>query len=132
MSSKKVLDVGQCNMDHTRISEVLNESFNVEVLRAHSNGEAIEMAKQDSFDLILINRLFDRDGSPGMDTLTQLKSDTNLSEVPVMVVSNFEDAQNAAVAAGAVPGFGKAALNEPAGTSATVALLSEFLGTPNQ
>jgi hypothetical protein len=32
----------------------------------------------------------------------------------VMLVSNHEDAQRAAVEAGAVPGFGKAALGHPA------------------
>ncbi len=125
--SRKVLDVGQCNMDHGRISEVLKENFDVEIHRAHSNEEAIKLAKSESFDLILINRLYDIGGSEGMETLTQLKSDDDLAKAPVMVVSNFEDAQNAAVAAGAVPGFGKAALNDPAGTAKTVEMLSAFL-----
>jgi hypothetical protein len=33
--------------------------------------------------------------------------------VPAMLVSNYEDAQQEAVAAGAVPGFGKSALYGP-------------------
>ena len=31
----------------------------------------------------------------------------------MMLVSNYEDAQNEAVAAGALPGFGKASLGQP-------------------
>jgi len=43
--------------------------------------------------------------------------------VPVMLVSNFADAQAQAVESGALPGFGKAALNAPE----TLARLKEQL-----
>lgn len=75
------------------------------------------------FDLVLINRLLDADGSSAMDVLSALKASPSTGQIPVMVVSNFEDAQSAAVKAGAVQGFGKAALD----TLETKTLLAEYL-----
>ena len=82
------------------------------------------MAGEKTYDLILINRLMDADGSPGMDILSTLKSDSATKDVPVMIVSNYADAQDAAVAAGAVKGFGKSALN----ADSTKEALAKYLG----
>jgi hypothetical protein len=48
-----------------------------------------------------------------MDLIKRVKADPQLQSVPVMLVSNYEDAQAEAVAAGAAVGFGKAALGRP-------------------
>ena len=56
--------------------------------------------------------------------LEQITSDEELQKIPVMLVSNFADWQEKAVAAGAQYGFGKAALNAPE----TLSRLSEVLG----
>lgn len=122
--AKKVLDVGQCNPDHSSISTVLSQNFDVDVVRAHSYDQAIELAGETSFDLILINRILDADGTEGMKILKALKEASASSEVPVMIVSNYEDAQAAAIKSGAVPGFGKSSLNSPA----TLDLLKQHLG----
>jgi hypothetical protein len=42
-----------------------------------------------------------------------VKEDDALAKVPVMLVSNYAAAQAEAVAAGAVPGFGKSSLGRP-------------------
>jgi len=105
--SKKVLDVGQCDADHFRISVVLDK-FDVEIFRAHSHDQALKLAVDHSFDLILINRIMDADRTPGMDVLHSLKSQPSTAEAPAMIVSNFEEAQKAAIESGAVTGFGKA------------------------
>ena len=68
---------------------------------------------QQPFDLVLVNRVLDADGSAGLDVVEQIKTDTNLRELPVMLVSNYEDAQRQAVEKGALPGFGKATLGQP-------------------
>ena len=121
---RKVLDVGQCNADHSRITSTLERNFDVEIHRAHSHNEAIKLAADTKFDLILINRLLDADGTPGMDILKALKTEASTAEVPVMVVSNYKEAQETAVEKGAVEGFGKAALD----TAETNELLSKYLG----
>ena len=110
-------------MDHGNITTILEANFDVKVSRAHSRAEAIKMAASENYDLVLINRLFDRDGSEGMDVVSDLKANDQTSEMPVMIVSNYEDAQVAAVEAGAVRGFGKSALD----SDATLELLKTYL-----
>lgn len=121
--SRKVLDVGQCNPDHSQISAFLRREFDVEIQRAHLFDEAVKLALDTPFDLILINRILDADGTAGMAILHELKSQPSTAETPVMIVSNFQDAQDTAVESGAVRGFGKAELEQ----NATKESLAKFL-----
>ena len=107
---KTVLNVGQCNTDHSSISRTLNENFEVLIAAAESHEEALQKAKELSCDLILVNRIYDATGTEGLKTIEVLKSDDATANIPVMLVSNFEDAQAQAVKLGALAGFGKAAL----------------------
>jgi two-component system chemotaxis response regulator CheY len=113
VNKKHVLSVGQCFADHSGISRVLRGSFGAEVVGADTPRQALELLRERSFDLVLVNRVFDADGSAGVDLIRALKADEELRSIPVMLVSNYEDAQAEAVRAGAVPGFGKAALSQP-------------------
>jgi CheY-like chemotaxis protein len=113
MSTKKVLSVGQCRADQYSLENLFANHFGAEVRVAHSSKEAVELLRRDGADLVLVNRVFDRDGAVGLDFITRLKSDGSLKNLPVMLVSNFADAQRQAVDRGALPGFGKAALDEP-------------------
>lgn len=121
--NQKVLDVGQCGPDHWSISNMLQQHFSVDISRAETFEEAVNTARDSSYDLILINRLLDVDGSPGVDILRTLKSEPATANTPVMLVSNFEDSQQEAMSFGAVRGFGKAELNKPA----TLEKLRKFL-----
>ena len=121
--SKKVLSVGQCAMDHGSISRVLRGQFGAEVTAAATADAALSALRQGGYALVLVNRVFDADGDSGVEFIRALASGPD--KVPVMLVSNFADAQSQAVAAGAVPGFGKAALDEPR----TLERLKEYLGT---
>jgi CheY-like chemotaxis protein len=113
MNAKRVLSVGQCFADHSGISRVLRNSFGAEVVAADTPREALDLLRQETFALVLINRVFDADGSSGVELIRAIKADDELRPVPVMLVSNYEDAQAQAVQAGAAPGFGKAALGQP-------------------
>jgi DNA-binding response OmpR family regulator len=110
---KRVLSVGQCGFDNFGIERTIRSHFAAEVLTADSAQEAIATLGQGDISLVLINRVLDADGSAGMDLIKSIKADPALEKVPVMLVSNHEDAQKAAVEAGAIPGFGKAALGHP-------------------
>lgn len=112
MTSPRVLDVGQCDYDHGNISTLLRTQFGAEVVRAQTAEAALSHLRQGSFSLMLVNRLFDQDGDSGLELIKKVKQEQKLG-VPVMLVSNFEDAQSQAVAVGAEPGFGKAALKAP-------------------
>ena len=114
MSTRRVLDVGQCGYDHPRISALLRTQLGAEVVQAHSATEALDRLRNEAFDLVLVNRVFDRTAEEGLDLIRKLKADAKTGAVPVMLVSNFPESQAEAVAAGAVPGFGKAALAEAA------------------
>lgn len=122
---KRVLDVGNCDPDHTSIRLMLEEQFDAEVVRAHQSSDAIENLRSERFDLVLINRKLDRDYSDGIDIVRQIKTDTALSNVPVMLITNYPEYQQAAVAAGALHGFGKAELASPD----TRKRLAEVLGS---
>ena len=123
---RKVLDVGQCNADNSRISQLLQKHFDAQVDRSHSLDEAVKAATSTAYDLILINRLLDANGSAGMDVLASLKSNPASTDIPVMIVSNYQEAQDQAVQNGAVAGFGKAALD----STDTLEKLSQYLSDP--
>jgi CheY-like chemotaxis protein len=113
MTAKRVLSVGQCWADHRKIARTL-EPFSAEVVSADTTEEAVaQLRAGPPFALVLVNRVYDGDGSSGMDLIRQMKADPALEAVPVMLVSNYDDAQEEAVAAGAAPGFGKSALYGP-------------------
>lgn len=123
--SKRVLDVGQCNPDHSSLMRFLTSHFDVEVDRTHEMQDTLEKLRNSSYDLVMINRKLDRDYSDGMEILKTIKADDSLKDIPVVLISNYEDAQERAVAAGAAPGFGKSQLNDPA----TVEKVSAILGS---
>lgn len=111
--TKRVLDVGQCNPDHAAIRRLLEQNFDVQVVRTHDLASTLEALRDHPCDLILINRKLDIDYSDGMDILRTLRADPDLAEIPIMLVTNYPDFQQAAIAEGAVPGFGKDELRSP-------------------
>ena len=119
---KRVLNVGQCNADHSSITHFLKRQFDVEVDRAHLKDDALEALQESTYDLILVNRKLDR-GGEGMDIVRTIKADPALRSTPVMLVSDYADAQQEAEAAGAEHGFGKSEYN-----AETAERLTKFLG----
>lgn len=111
--SKRVLSVGQCGPDHYSISRFLERHFDVEITTADREQQAIQRLRSEPFDLVLVNRKLDIDYSDGMAIIRAMKADPSLAGVPVMLVSNYPESQEEAVAAGAEYGFGKSALNSP-------------------
>jgi CheY-like chemotaxis protein len=124
MATKKVLSVGQCAADHTSLRWLLQGEFNAIVVPARTADDALAELRRNAYDLVLVNRVLDYDGTEGLDLIRALTADEALRRVPVMLVSNHADAQHEAQAAGARPGFGKAALNRPE----TAVRLREILG----
>ena len=112
--AKRVLSVGQCGADGPHLAAYLGRTFGAKVQGADTADEAMAMLHNGPFDLVLVNRIFDADGDSGIDFLKAVKADASTGKVPVMLVSNYADAQERAVAAGAERGFGKAELTTPA------------------
>ncbi len=108
---KRVLDVGQCQPDHWAIRHLLEGELGVEVVQSHSIDDAIDLVSAGSVDLVLVNRKLDADYSNGLELVRRLKASPTLNATPIMLVSNYPEAQAAAIADGALPGFGKAELH---------------------
>lgn len=119
----RILDVGQCGMDHGSISRHLKRSYGAEVAGADSVGEALNSLRGGGFDLVLINRIFDGDGTPGLALIRAIKADPELADVSVMMISNYPEAQAEAQGLGALPGFGKGDLRSGRSVAALDAAL---------
>jgi CheY-like chemotaxis protein len=111
--SKRVLSVGQCVPDHTTLSSYLRGNFGAQVVKVDLANEALEALRQEPYDLVLINRKLDADYSDGLEIIQAIKADPKLASVPVMLVTNYAEHQDAAVAAGAARGFGKLEYGDP-------------------
>lgn len=109
----KVLDVGQCDLDNYLITQMLRQHFQAEVTRVRTHGEAEAALADQTYDLVLINRINDADGTPGLQLIHSLKGNPATQGTRLMLVSNYAEAQAEAVSAGASPGFGKSELGEP-------------------
>ena len=121
---KRVLSVGQCVPDHTAISALIRSHFEAEIKTAERLDDTLQQLRSNSFDLVLVNRKLDADYSDGLEVLKAIKADAKLATLPVMLVTNYADHQQAAVAAGGEYGFGKLEYQKPE----TVEKLAKFLG----
>jgi len=110
---KHVLDVGNCSFDHSALKRVIESHFDARVSRAHGHTDALQALRSGDYQLVLINRILDRDGSDGLDLIRRIKSETDLSTKPVMLITNYDEYQQRAMEAGAERGFGKNSIGSP-------------------
>jgi CheY-like chemotaxis protein len=110
---KRVLDVGNCVPDFSAISRFLTKNFDCEVLQADAADDALATLRKQPVDLITVNRKLDCDYSDGIDVIRQIKADPELKDIPVMLITNYSEHQDAAMAIGAVRGFGKLEYGKP-------------------
>jgi CheY-like chemotaxis protein len=111
--AKRVLDVGQCGPDHGSIRSYLKRNFDCEVVQVDDATGALAQLKNGQFDLVLVNRKLDCDYSDGIEVIRTLKADSDGSSVPMMLVTNYPEHQDAAIAVGAMRGFGKLEFAKP-------------------
>lgn len=111
--SKRVLSVGQCGPDNSTLTAYLKKHFDVAIDYADLPADTAEKLRGEPYDLVLINRKLDADYSDGMEILKAIKADPETKSVPVMLISNYEEHQQAAIACGACPGFGKLEYAKP-------------------
>lgn len=123
--SKKVVLVGHCGPDssHLRLA-VARAGKDIQVLGAEDQSSLDRLIEQ-GVDLILFNRELgygyqDAMGVDAIKRLGELKP-----RFKMMLVSNFPDAQAAAVAVGALPGFGKREIGSPRVTEVLRAALGD-------
>lgn len=111
--AKRVLSVGNCAFDHAAIQRMIETSFDAVLLEAHGEEDAFAVMLNGQIDLVLVNRKLSRDRSDGIEIIKRLKGTSELSSIPVMLVTNYPEYQKQAVEAGAEWGFGKGKLGSP-------------------
>lgn len=119
----RILDVGNCDPDHAAIKKMLG-ALPCVLDRVMHVEDALAALRTRSYALVLVNRLIFADGSDGLPLIERMQTDAVLRRIPVMMVSNFPEAQDRAVAAGAQRGFGKGALEDPR----TIAMIRGVMG----
>ena len=107
---KRILSVGNCGFDNGSLRSVVS-NFGAEVAAAEDWLDAAELLRREKFDLVLVNRKLDADGSDGLEIIREIKQSPEFQATPVMLLSNYPEYQAQAIAAGAEPGFGKSQLN---------------------
>lgn len=126
---KRVLDIGNCAPDHAAIRGLVEGHFEAVVDQAHRWNDAEPAIRSGQYHLVLINRKLDIDYSDGVDILRKLKADPQLQHLPVMLITNYADHQQAAVELGALLGFGKLELHLPATRQKLAAALEAPIST---
>jgi hypothetical protein len=110
---KKVALVGHCGPDSSFLRIAVSRvGKDVQVLSADDARELNRLLEQ-GVDLLLFNRQLDFgfDDDEGVAVIRKLRP--HYPTVKMMLVSNYPEAQAAAVAEGALPGFGKREVNSP-------------------
>ena len=106
---KKVVLVGHCGADssYLRIAVSSAGAAGVSVLTADDQESLDAALSSNGVELVLINRVLDWgfEDQEGVTLVARLRQ--SHPQIKTMLVSNYPEAQAAAVAAGALPGFGK-------------------------
>ena len=120
---KKVVLVGHCGPDSSYLRIAISKaSKDIQILSADDENELSQILAQQP-DLLLVNRelefgFAERHGVKLIEMLSKQKP-----PVKMMLISNFPEAQQEAVKAGAVLGFGKREVGTPKVTEILQAVL---------
>ena len=123
---KKIALVGHCGPDSSYLRITVSKAErDVQVLSVDDDSD-LKRALDEGVDLLLLNRQLDYgfDEREGVSLIRKLRA--KYPGVKTMLVSNYPDAQAAAVAEGALPGFGKREL----GSARVAELLRDALNSP--
>jgi len=102
--------VGHCGVDGPRLEATISRICDDADVTTANDPDALAEVVQDGVDLLLFNRElgYGFDDGLGVDLIADLRREH--PDLKMMLISDRPDAQRAAEAAGALPGFGKAEL----------------------
>ena len=113
VSMKKVVLVGHCGADSSYLRIAVASAGAAVSIVSVDDEESFAAALESGAELVLINRILDW-GFPeeeGVALISRLRG--THPNLKTMLVSNYSESQQAAVAAGALPGFGKREIGTP-------------------
>ncbi len=99
--------VGHCGPDSYMLRSAVKYAVKDSDVQMLNDDDAVTKAIESGAALLLVNRVLDGyfSAGQGVALIQELKS--KHPDLPTMLVSNYPDAQAAAVKAGALQGFGK-------------------------
>lgn len=109
--SKRIVLVGHCGIDGPRLEEELSRALPETSIERVNSEEELRRVVGDGAELLLVNREPVGFDTEGLEIIRQVKK--LRPECKVMLVSDRDDAQAQAAAAGALPGFGKSEMGSP-------------------
>jgi hypothetical protein len=124
--SKRIVLIGHCGPDNSYLRLAVSRAGrDVKVVSADECAE-LELLLKEGVDLLLFNRVLDYgfDETSGAVLIGKVRA--KYPNVQCMLVSNYPEAQAEAVAAGALPGFGKRDLGSPR----VAEMIREAIATP--
>lgn len=111
--TKRVALIGHCGPDSSFLRMAVSRAAKGAQVVAADDTAELDRLLNEGVDLLLFNRVLDYgfDESEGVAIIRKLRaSHPNLK---MMLISNYPEAQAEAVAAGALPGFGKREMSSP-------------------
>lgn len=113
MTAKIIGLVGHCGPDAYMLRSAVKYAIAGSDVQMLNDDDAVDRAIESGASLLLINRVLDGgfDHSEGVELVRKLKA--SHPGVKTMLISNYSDAQAAAVTAGALDGFGKSEVGSP-------------------
>ena len=112
-TTKKVALVGHCGPDSSYLRMTISSIERGVQILAADDDESLQKILGSGVSLMLFNRVLDFgfDEHEGIAMIRKLHK--HYPKLKMMLVSNYAEAQAAAVLAGALPGFGKRDLGSP-------------------
>ena len=110
---KKIALVGHCGPDSSFLRIAVSKAERDVMVLSVDDDSDLKRVLDDGVDLLLLNRQLDYgfDEREGVALIRRIRA--NYPNAKTMLVSNYPDAQAAAVAEGALPGFGKREIGTP-------------------
>src|SRR5688572_7531532 len=111
--SKRVALVGHCGPDSSFLRMAVQSADRCIKVFAADDSDELNDLLNGGVDLVLLNRElgWGFEQTQGVEVIRTLR--TTHPHVKTMLVSNYAEAQAAAISAGAVPGFGKREIGSP-------------------
>jgi len=122
--AKNVVLVGHCGPDASYLRGAVSRAMKEAHIALVDDKAELDRALADRVDLVLVNRQLDWgfETEQGIELIRQLRQQH--PDLRLMLVSNYSEAQQQAVQAGAAPGFGKREIGTPRVTELLKSALS--------
>lgn len=111
--AQRIALIGHCGPDSSFLRMAVSRAAKGAQVVSADDAAALDRLLADGVDLLLFNRVLDYgfDDTEGVAVIRKLRAAH--PSLKMMLVSNYPEAQAEALAAGALPGFGKREMSSP-------------------